>query len=269
MTAATTASFARMIANDGSPPPTPRRPASGAPDCDGARKTAPSQSSRLRVAQARTMTPPQTTDGEEAACAGRRTPRCPDAHAEDAGHASPELRTSSSHNDDEPDGLCVCSSGGDLSAGAASCMQVHGAPPEAPQHRQQSFTELHSEADGVVPAGVSSTETLRASSGPPLFASMRELRRWLQAFETAKSEPHEIADPKPVSRAREHQLRQAKSSVRGNRFYAHVAATRHSALAAETGTQASHDELLADVRSRQQHTPLQRERRAQKVRSDF
>ena len=214
------------------------------------------------------MTPPQPTDGEEAACAGRRTRRCPDALAEDAGHASPESRTSWFHNDDEFEGQC--SSGGDLSAVAASCLQVHGARPEAPQHGQQSFAELHSEADGVVPAGVSSTESLRASSGPPLFASMRELRRWLQACETARSEPSEIVNPVPVSRAREHQLRQAKSTVRvSNRFYALVAATRHSVLAAETGTQAPHDALLADVRSRQQHTPLQRERRAQKVQSDF
>ena len=40
---------------------------------------------------------------------------------------------------------------------------------------------------------------------------------------------------------------------------------------AESTPQASHDhdQWMADVRSRQQHTPLQRERRAQKVQSDF
>ena len=242
------------------------------------------QNSRPRPAsaQARTMTPPQPTDSAEAACAGRRTHRCPDApggpvhavsRAHDAaedGHAPPALRTSSFHIDDEFEGLR--SGGGDLSAAAASCAQVHGARREAPQHEQPSFTELQAEADCVVPAGVSSTVTMRASSGPPLCASMRELRRLLEASETATSKPSAIANPKPVSRAREHQPRQAKSSVRvssGNRFYAHVVATRQRVQAAGAGAQASRDEWLADVRSRQQHTPLQRARRAHKVQSDF
>ena len=142
--------------------------------------------------------------------------------------------------------------------------------PGGPRHavsRASDFTELLSEVIGP------QDET--TSSGPPL--SMRELRRLLRGSNTATSEPvaAEMANPKPVSRAHEHQqLRQAndESSVRVssvNRVYAHVVATRQSFQAAEAEEQASHDEWLADVRSRQQHTRLQREHRAQKVQSDF
>ena len=103
---------------------------------------------------------------------------------------------------------------------------------------------------------------------------MRDLQLMLRASETPIPEPSKIANPEPVSRARDHRrpLRQAKSSVKvssGSRFYAHVVTSRHRAQAAEGGAQASHDEWLADARSRQHHPRRQQERRAQKMQSDY
>lgn len=97
--------------------------------------------------------------------------------------------------------------------------------------------------------------------------------RLLHTSETATAEPARIATPEPVSRAREHQLRRAESSVHGSsgsRSYAHDVATGHGAQASVAEAQASGDESLADARSRQPNTRFQRVRRAQmKVQSDF
>ncbi len=81
---------------------------------------------------------------------------------------------------------------------------------------------------------------------------MRELRRLLLTLQTADPEPSSCV---PVHRPL---LCQVTSSVN----------ERHSVQAVAVQTPASHDEWLADARSRQQHPRWQRERRAQKMQSD-
>ena len=140
--------------------------------------------------------------------------------------------------------------------------------PDGPGHAPTRAQTLPSPVQGAGDAVscTSSTETLGASFGPPL--SMRELRRLLRESPSLDSEPSSPYSPRaPVHKPL---LSQVTSSVSSSctPFNGHVVTTRHSVQVVAVQAPASHDEWLADARSRQQHPRRQRERCTQKMQSD-